>query len=284
MLNTLAINGVELIASDDFIVLADGITGLESPDRRLPSGVKPGADGGYFSAGFLGMRGVTISGVVTGRGVLGKDAAREALIDACDLVTDELGAPVEAVVNLTRTQGDSYTFNAVVTNFTSPRQGIGSMDFSIGLLADDPLLYGTTWKTTGLINVPSGGGVLVPFLEPMFVGPSSGGIGFATNAGKRDTPPLILLTGPLTNPFIQNATTGLYAQLAYTIALGDVVTIDTSDNTIVLNGSTGLLNKEADNFSWWKLSPGQNRIGFSSGSSSDTGTLEVRWRDARGGI
>lgn len=277
MLETLAIDGLELINSDDYwFELADG---LDEPDRRIASGPNPGADGGFVASTLYGMRPVTLSGALKKQSAAQMSAARSALGAACLLKRDVNGVRILKTVEFTLTDGRSFTFQAEVSRFKAPNLGTGAVEFLISLVAEDPLLYDPTEKFTGSIVRATGGGVIIPTLVPFVSAASSGGVGVATNDGNSDTPTILELVGPLTSPYILNQTLGVYMQLDYTIPDGTTVEVDSSDNTILMFGGGSLFDEKADGADFFPLVPGANEIVFSTGDSTDTGHLVLRWRD-----
>src|SRR5215212_7809817 len=62
-LQTLSIDGLELIDTDDYWF--EAADGLDEPDRRIASAVNPGSDGGFVASTLYGMRGVSLSGALT---------------------------------------------------------------------------------------------------------------------------------------------------------------------------------------------------------------------------
>jgi len=68
-------------------------------------------------------------------------------------------------------------------------------------------------------------------------------------------------------------------QLNYTIPTGTTIRVDSSDNTILTVGGGSEIDKKAAGANFFPLVPGANNIVFSTGDSSDTGHLVLRWRD-----
>jgi hypothetical protein len=276
-LQTLSIDGLELIDSDAYWF--ESADGLDEPDRRIASAVNPGADGGFVASTLYGMRGVSLAGALKRQASADLSAARSALGQACLLQRDATGVRQLKTINFSLLDGRSFTFEAVVSSFKAPNLGTGAVEFLIQLIAEDPLLYDTEEQTTGNIVRSTGGGLIIPFVSPAVSAAASGGAGIATNGGNSDTPVILKLVGPLTNPYILNQASGLFMQLDYAIPDGTTVLIDTSDSTILNAAGGSLFNKKAEGASFFKLLPGANPIVLSTGDSSDTGHLELLWHD-----
>src|SRR5450755_1654003 len=92
MLETLAIDGLELINSDDYWF--ESADGLDEPDRRIASGPNPGADGGFVASTLYGMRPVTLAGALRRQSAAQMSAARSALGQVCLLKRDVNGVRI----------------------------------------------------------------------------------------------------------------------------------------------------------------------------------------------
>src|SRR5664279_5245967 len=92
MLESLAIDGLEIIASDDYWF--ESADGLDEPDRRIASGPNPGADGGFIASTLYGMRPVTLTGALKQQSAAQMSAARSALGQVCLLKRDVNCVPI----------------------------------------------------------------------------------------------------------------------------------------------------------------------------------------------
>lgn len=282
MLSSLTLNGLQLLGSSAF-ALHEPVEGLEAPVFRLSEYDKPGEDGGVLAAAYYGPRAITLNGLVRGDSAAAYEASRRELQTACAISKDATGFPQLAVLSFTTSGGSSYFINVQVRKAIIPIGRGMSAKFQIQLVAPDPRLYIASQQSTGLISAPSGGGFTVPFVLPVTFAPSSGGSGTANNTGNILTYPVLTLRGQLTNPYIQNATTGKFLQLNRVVAGGETVVIDMADKTILL-GTTSLLISKATGSDWWGLQAGNNSIALSTGSSGDTGTVELTWYSAVLGV
>ena len=89
--------------------------------------------------------------------------------------------------------------------------------------------------------------------------------------------PTITLTGPLTDPIVENTTTGDWVGYAGPIPAGETIVIDTEVGTATQSGGsrTHLLTGNP----LLSLPPGENTLRLSAFGSSDSGTAEVCFRN-----
>ena len=162
--------------------------------------------------------------------------------------------------------------------------------------ATDPRLYTAgTSATVGLSNPTSG--MHFPATFPLSFGATSPNGVTVTNSGNVSMNPVVVITGPVTNPTIQNATiTGTPAltisnptQSTYTVLTGDQLVIDLDAHTIqYFSGGVGSGTAGASRMSWlvpgstwWSLQTGNNLIQFLSQDSVQVaGTAQIQWANA----
>src|ERR1017187_7834293 len=132
-----------------------------------------------------------------------------------------------------------------------------------------------------------------------FGGGSSVTVLSCPNAGNVDTRPVLVLTGPMTNPTVANQTTGWTLsfsnpfQSSFTLNAGDTLTVDTDLHTVLYNAGGNTVAVPVR--SWvragaiWPgtvagiqgLQPGANTVSFTSQDSGFvTGTLGVQYSSA----
>lgn len=148
------------------------------------------------------------------------------------------------------------------------------------LIANDPAILSQTVVTVSTITAPAGGGFLFDATFDIIFEETSSGSRTLTNNGNIDTYPNMTLVDVLTNPLIRNQTTGAVLQLNYTSALGDVIEIDMKARTIILNGVTSLIDSVVDGTDFWALEQGDNIVTLATGSTSDTGYMNIEYQHA----
>lgn len=109
------------------------------------------------------------------------------------------------------------------------------------------------------------------------------GSGTLTTVGNADTPPVLRIYGPCTDPVVvhveqekQLAFTGL------TIAAGQFLEVDVDRRTVLYQGNTNDPRYDTLDFSvseWWQLLPGQQTIRFLPATSSPPSLVELEWAD-----
>lgn len=135
-------------------------------------------------------------------------------------------------------------------------QGIVIED-GVQLLAHDPTWYDPAGVALSFSAGAGGTGMPVPLIVPMTVGSSSVNVSVPhTYVGTWRAYPLIRITGPVTNPIIQNTTTGKKLSLSgSTISAGNWIEIDTAyDKKTVVDqagaNQIALLTSDSDLASW----------------------------------
>lgn len=109
-------------------------------------------------------------------------------------------------------------------------------------------------------------------------GAGSSGIQALNNAGSIGTLPTARITGPVTNPYFENVTTGEVLRFTYTLGVGEYLDIDFSDATVLLGGTASRYYAKSGTF--FELVPGNNDIRFGAGAYDAAASATVTWRDA----
>ncbi len=162
---------------------------------------------------------------------------------------------------------------------------------TIELEATDPNIYGTPTQSvsTGLSTPPSGTNFNITF--PMTFGGGTLNYLLVNNSGNTNVRPIIVFTGPLTNPYINNSSIAGNPKLSftnptqtgYTLNAGDTLTVDTDAHTIVYTPSGSTSGSDYRSWlvfgsTWFDLQVGANNLYFGSGDISFTsGTVAVYW-------
>lgn len=103
------------------------------------------------------------------------------------------------------------------------------------------------------------------------------------NAGEIETGAVIRMSasGAVENPRIYNRTTQEYFGLTYTMAEGDLITVDTrfgEKSVTVLHGSTvaeNILHAKSDGSAWLTFYPGRNQLDFDADSGAENLSVSV---------
>lgn len=152
----------------------------------------------------------------------------------------------------------------------------------VELFATDPRIYADRESTVAVtLPLTSGGtGLSWPLSWPLsWGGPASSGLVTATNDGTFPAELTLRVNGPVTNPRIENLTTGTTLSLGITVADGDYLLIDTASRDVLLNGTASRYSTVAAGSSWPTLAPGANSLRFAADTETDA-VLYASWSSA----
>lgn len=257
------------------------ITGVGGANIRQTAYDISGAHGGYASKTRYSARVIGLSGLVYGSNPDTYDANRKALAAAFRLRQDANNIDIQNTLFFTSNNGSQYQIQGIPSNYVNDDTDVLSSPFSVSIYCGFPYFLKQAQSNQSL-NIPGGGGVTVPFIVPVILSADVGGTIVCTNNGNAETYPVLTLQGPLTNPVIQNLTTGEFIKLNLTVNDGDTVVIDMLPPipSAVLNSAQDLLSNIADGSDFWYLDVGDNQVTLSSDDEGDTGTVTIKWNDA----
>lgn len=196
----------------------------------------------------------------------------------------------------------------LLCSMARPRQNAGAYNIANGLNlinkilsfhATDPRLYAAAQTATVGLGTPLGGLRFPVTFPASFGGGTVAGVITANNAGNFESRPILIITGPCTNPMVANATTGWSLsfsnpfQTSFTVLAGDTLVVDLDLGSVqYFSAGVGVgANRKA----WlvagsvWPdlvagingLAPGNNTIQFTSTDASTVaGTLTCQWASA----
>lgn len=161
--------------------------------------------------------------------------------------------------------------------------------------ATDPRIYAAGQSVTTGLPSPTVG-MHFPATFPLTFGATTPSGVTVTNSGNTEMRPILVLTGPMTNPTIQNTTiTGTPAlafsnptQVSYTVLAGDQMVIDLDLHSVqYYTGGVSAGNPASrtswlvPGSTWWDLLPGANLIQFlSADAASVAGTCQIQYASA----
>ena len=260
------------------------IEGLDYPAVRLSSHVRSGDDGVYVTNAYFGERRISIEGIIYKiTSAADYETKRQNLIQSLTRTKNNDGTLTKKVLRFTTEDNEEYRVLVEVVKVRVERTHATIAEFFIDLIAHTPFIeaFGATEATVSLYV---GGGAVLPAILPIALEAGSGGQITATNNGLAPAWPTIVLNGPLTNPRIDNITTGRWLSLTLSMVAGDVVTIDTFNKTIIQGTNTNRIDKLSTDSKWWWLEPGSNTLRLTSTVSGEAGSAEVTFRDAWWGV
>lgn len=270
--------GLTIGAGTPYII--QKISGLDAPQARDESLLRPADHGAVSYTSYLNRRTITIEGMVVGNG-----GPVTALLDSLKQAFAPLSSPADLVFKLPGV--DPRRVQAKPLSVTSDweYQNIGlAASFQVQLVCDDPRIYGTTQYQL-VTTLPSAvGGFSFPLKFPLAFGTvQTGGYILANNAGNFETRPVFVLYGPVTNPVITNQTTGETLSFSITLADTDILYVDCY-NRLVLIANSSLLQWSSRysalvSRQWIHLQPGQNTIVYSASTGGANSRLWLVYYD-----
>jgi len=148
------------------------------------------------------------------------------------------GTPQPLIVRLL---GETLMAYGKVTSRVLPSDGpygVRAGKLSIEWTCADPRRYSMNVESAAIaIPVDTPSGLTYPLVYPLNYGTAyAPPTATVTNAMDANAPVKMTWTGPMTNPIMVNLTTGAWLGFAVDLALGDTFAIDTSAQTVTLNG------------------------------------------------
>jgi tail protein len=152
-------------------------------------------------------------------------------------------------------------------DIADPQGGV-TKSGSFALVASDPAAYAQTQQTVNS--------------TPVGASPTSATV---TNGGEIPTWPILQLNGAITNPTVENQTTGKKIELdlsSLVIANATYVEIDTRAETVILNttGASQIGKIDPATSEFFTLAKGSNTVRMTGSSPGANAKLTVLWRDA----
>lgn len=251
------------------------------PEIRTTDKEKALRHGLYPAADFYGKRVLVFELEVWANTPALMRAAIDALLDA----TNDPDADVAIVGRFPSYPiGDVLTFGKCRKREvpTTLEQQLGMGLAALQIECPDPRLYSNLLLTTSTGVVTSTGGLSFPLTFPLdFGGTGDSGTFQVTNLGNFEAPWTAQITGPITNPQIENLTTGELVRVDIALGAADTLLIDQDTRRVILNGTQSrysLLSTDSD--LTWGLGKGTTSLRF-SGTTSGGPQLAFSWRHTR---
>ena len=162
----------------------------------------------------------------------------------------------------------------------------------VELVAADPAIYTDTLSSDSLAVFAPSAGLSYPVTYPKAYGAGGSGAGtVVNNTGDWETWPTLRINGPssgtLTNPTVENVTTGkkieLNANGGVSIGVGQQLVVETHPvrRTILFATGASRYGRLSDASEFWPLEPGNNELRFRASGTTTGATVDVEWRSAR---
>lgn len=271
---------------DGSLFVRPEIQGLEMPEIRLSSYLRPNADGAIVPGHLYGGRLVSFRGHVQGDTITDYRTLRRTVESALSIRRDTDGTMLTRTLKFTTMDDLALQVDVQTKRFVFPDKDLLHGDYNVDLFAPDFALLSQTQKTH-VIAAFTGGGMAIPMGIPMDM--SSGGSTEATlvNSGNISAYPQITITGPVLNPTIINDMTGETLDLTYELTdAAESVVIDTLRRTVIYYATSGgspVNIRGAMTGDFISLMPGNNVVKLVLASTSD-GVATFAWRDSYAGV
>lgn len=260
--------------------IVHSIDGFGLPDVRATDTPRPRQHGEFFGQDYLAGRTLTVTLTVRGA----SPAEVVANVDALMAVWQPISVDAATV--------DAFMFQfpgqSARVVYGRPRRAVPDMSRIIGNNAPcvlefhcaDPRQYAATGVTGSLGIFVASTGRSYPRTYPLAFGSGVSDIYSAINAGNFATRPTAHITGPVTNPRIENVTAGQFIKVGVVLSATDFLDIDFDARTIVLNGTTSRRSALTYDSTWWELPPGTSSIKFSADTFDVGSTLTLTYASA----
>lgn len=267
--NTVDVDGVEW-----WVTKEDGWS--SGPELRLELPDRPQRDGSFDAPSFRSARVITLEGTA----IAPDPDTRERAKDRLAAVLADGSTLAELTV-----QERTVTRQALVRLSGGTKivdQSPVSFEWSLQVIAPDPLRHGAEEHTASCGLPQPGPGLSFPLTFPMEFGEATGGSMALANAGTATAWPLWTVKGPCDQPVVRNDSTGQRLAFGHPLERlleGDTLVVDVAARTVWLGGASrraALLPGS----SWFGLPPGSTAIGFDALNPQESGVLTAVWRDA----
>ncbi len=162
----------------------------------------------------------------------------------------------------------------------------------VELVASDPAIYTDALSSDSLVVFAPSAGLSYPVTYPKAYGAGGSGAGtIVVNTGDWETWPTLKINGPssgtLTNPIVENVTTGktieLNANGGVSIGVGQQLIVETHPvkRSILFATGASRYGRLSDASEFWPLEPGNNELRFRATGTTTAATVDVAWRSAR---
>lgn len=158
----------------------------------------------------------------------------------------------------------------------------GYITAQVEFFAPDARYYDETATTTTITPANAGGRTYnrtynLVYSQAVVAG-ATASTASITNSGSGPMPLTVTLTGPMSNPQFTNLTTGQYLQINYNLSSTDTVTLDMTNNIILLNGASAR-NLLVGGSQWFTIPANSTQSVFLSAVTT-TGSASIVYRNA----
>lgn len=272
------IGSVVLGPGTNYIV--HNIDGFGIPAMRANDVMRPRDHGEFYGLDYLPGRTITITLTVRGNSDSDVVANLETLLAAWQPVAPTVDADAPLSFKFPGQSARQFLGRPRRASADTSRIVGNKVPVVLEYKTADPRQYavGGSFSIIGISAAV--GGRSYPRTYPLAFGGGSSASITATNSGNFSTRPVALIAGPITNPRIENVTTGEAVKLAIALTSTDTLTVDFDARTIVLNGTASRYSALTSDSVWWELAPGNSLVRLSADSYDPAATLSLSWASA----
>jgi len=152
---------------------------------------------------------------------------------------------------------------------------------TVQLVATDPRIY-TDLQQSAVTGLPvtSGGVTFNATFNATFGTTGTSGSILTPNNGSFSAPVSLKIVGPVTDPSVENLSTGEILSFTGTISAGTYYIVNTADRTVLLNGTASRYSELDAASTWLQLRPGVNDLQFRADAFHADASLTATWRSA----
>jgi phage-related protein len=253
-------------------------SGVYEPTVSHVTATAPGYDGAIYDGSYLDAREITINvGYVAGFDVSDIQSWRRTLLSVVNPKLTSRNNPGRLTLV---EDGVSRLFYAIPDSpdMASISRRNGANEVVVTFQCFDPFAYdGNTTIRSASEVIPDVEFPLELTNSFIFGTQQTGGVTIISN-GDVETPVLITIYGPCTNPILENTTTGEAIEINKVIDTLDVLVIDTRASTVYINGANSIQYVTVDSV-FWKLQPGSNVVAFSEDVGATQAICTVEYND-----
>lgn len=258
--------------------IVHGLEGFGSPDVRTTDAPRPQQHGDFRGYSTYASRTVIITLTVNGVGDSTCFAAYSALMAAW-----QLGGVSDTQLNIQVPGRGAMALLGECRRVSADdlsRLKTGSIGVTLEFYSEYSSLFSAASVdvTVGIGTITTGRTYSTIF--PMSYGGGGAGIQTVNNAGNTAYAPLVKITGPCTNPIVENITAGKAVSFSIVLGVGDVLWVDMDSRTVLLGGTASRRSALLPGSAFWTLGPGANQIRYTATSgpgSSATVTARDAW-------
>ncbi|MEU7435731.1 hypothetical protein AB0B07_33560 [Streptomyces sioyaensis] len=268
------------------------VTGLGWPGTRDSDVDQPSADGVYPGPDYYTARTIEFDANIR---VPGDGPACEALLAqlqaAADDPTTRLVGGATMPLRVRRPGSTTRRVNGRLRRL-APEMATaihGFIPVDMAFEATDPTWYGDVEQAVDIpLGWMTGGGFTAPVVAPIFVTSATTAAerpGWVTNAGTRDTWPVLRINGPCSNVTITHVASGRVLALpTLVLTAGQWLEMDTRPGRLSVvrenGGNAETYLSAASRLDKFSLPPGTSEMRWTATDPTNSARLTVTWRDA----